>query len=559
MERFQRATRLSAARAKPWWDEEAQKQASDDALPESETLCVLVQNGVKGTRISAVGPDGASEGFWVGMKLADARSMMPHVRVEQHDALADARALKALAHGLLRYSPAVSICGEDGFLLDTTGCDHLFGGENQMLQAMRAGFRKMGFTGRLALADTVGATIALVTCGRDDVHILPKGHDTRPLAALPVEALRLDDDTVTLLKRLGLKTIGDVQPLPRPALARRFRTIQKTKSKNNPAHLAQSVQWRLDQLSGAISEPLICIQEPRPFRATMPCPELALEPEAVGIALERLLPDIFAMLAKAGLGARGIRLTGYRADGGSGYAEVCLSQCAQDPVVVKRLFRDRLERIDCGFGIDLFVLEAFNTEKVQAVQNGMMGTATPQITASSIAAFADIVNHKTNSRAVVKPAPRASHVPERAQHMVKATQDVDWHDTAVARPVLAPRPTRLLSRPEPAEVTAELPDSPPVQFLWRKVLRRVVRSRGPERILPEWWKDELATPGASGIRDYYDVEDSTGLRYWIYRSIRDHAVEEDACDAEGGDEALDDEQKQTAYIRTTQWFVHGLF
>src|SRR5690606_4540027 len=79
------------------------------------------------------------------------------------------------------------------------------------------------------------------------------------------------------------------------------------------------------------------------------------------------------------------------------------------------------------------------------------------------------------------------------------------------------RPLRLLTQPEPIEVIAALPDSPPRQFRWRRLLHRVVRAEGPERISPEWWLGDPRLAG-EGDRDYFRVEDEDGRRFWLYRS-----------------------------------------
>ncbi|MFN7191131.1 MAG: hypothetical protein ACK5U4_06830, partial [Rhodospirillales bacterium] len=50
-----------------------------------------------------------------------------------------------------------------------------------------------------------------------------------------------------------------------------------------------------------------------------------------------------------------------------------------------------------------------------------------------------------------------------------------------------PRPLRLLGYPEPIDVTAELPDAPPLLFRWRRQLHHVAAANGPERIASEWW------------------------------------------------------------------------
>ncbi len=80
---------------------------------------------------------------------------------------------------------------------------------------------------------------------------------------------------------------------------------------------------------------------------------------------------------------------------------------------------------------------------------------------------------------------------------------------------LPPRPLRLLPRPEAIEAVAPVPDHPPVMFRWRRVPHRVRAARGPERIAPEWWRG----PGraAAHTRDYFQVEDTDGARFWLYR------------------------------------------
>ncbi len=53
----------------------------------------------------------------------------------------------------------------------------------------------------------------------------------------------------------------------------------------------------------------------------------------------------------------------------------------------------------------------------------------------------------------------------------------------------APRPLRLLEKPEPIEAIAEVPDGPPLRFRWRRALHEVIAAEGPERIEGAWWSD----------------------------------------------------------------------
>ncbi|MEL6753584.1 MAG: DNA polymerase Y family protein, partial [Pseudomonadota bacterium] len=138
-------------------------------------------------------------------------------------------------------------------------------------------------------------------------------------------------------------------------------------------------------------------------------------------------------------------------------------------------------------------------------------------------------------------APNESHVPERAETREAYSGALpDWPAPCPSNP---PRPLSLFARPEPIDVLAEVPDGPPLNFVWRRVPRRVARADGPERIAPEWWQDAGATadlPGPDGpkrARDYYRIEDEAGRRYWVFR----HGLYEDG---RGGPPA---------------WYVHGLF
>ena len=90
----------------------------------------------------------------------------------------------------------------------------------------------------------------------------------------------------------------------------------------------------------------------------------------------------------------------------------------------------------------------------------------------------------------------------------------------------------LLTRPEPLDVIAEVPDGPPSRFRWRRAPYAVSRCEGPERIACEWWKDGRGYH----TRDYYRVEDEAGYRFWLFR----HGLYERETNA-------------------PKWFMHGLF
>jgi protein ImuB len=83
---------------------------------------------------------------------------------------------------------------------------------------------------------------------------------------------------------------------------------------------------------------------------------------------------------------------------------------------------------------------------------------------------------------------------------------------------LAPRPLRLLTQPEPIEAVAEIPDGPPLRFRWRRALHEVIAADGPERIEGAWWSEHGGRPSGNLARDYFRVEDKSGLRFWLFRA-----------------------------------------
>src|SRR5262249_20160015 len=122
---------------------------------------------------------------------------------------------------------------------------HLLGGEEALLNDLSDRLEEFGFTARAAMAGTWGAAWALARCGATRGGAVACGEEARFSASLPVEGLRLDDAECALLKRLGLRTIGQLFDLPREALR---------------ARLGLSILLRLDQALGRQSEPLSPLQ-----------------------------------------------------------------------------------------------------------------------------------------------------------------------------------------------------------------------------------------------------------------------------------------------------------
>ena len=597
-----------------------------------------------GLRVAAVDARAEATGIVPGIPLADARALVPGVRVVPGDPLADAGELAGLADWCGRYSPwtacdATADAGGGGLWLDVSGCAHLFGGEEALLADLTARLDRLGYTARAALADGPGAAWALARFAPLSAsrlwRVVAPGQSRDALSCLPVAALRLPAETATALERLGLATVGDLEAAPRASLAARFGGVLVT---------------RLDQAMNRRREPI----SPRQPAAAVQARVVFAEPighlDDVRRAARRLVEKVCDDLGRRRHGARKLVLALYRVDSKVATAAIGTARPVRDPHHLARLFAERLDGLDLGFGADAMALSVTRAQPLAPEQlslvsrfrsscdfrhcaqplplvmpglvpgihesksmrcggatwmagtspattnwtsdmpGGLPGPATPfampgpriksggvpDISPSQIARtprkhvdgrdtlgsspgaghdgtggtasvqpppgaagvraapgeadadaaldrLADRLGNRLGAGNVVRFAPRASFLPERAVAAcaplgapaagVPAAVEIPWLRGR-------PRPLCLFLRPEPIEAMAPVSDRPPVLFRWRRRLHRVVWAEGPERLGTEWWREAAlsAMPGASRTRDYFRVEDGDGRRFWLYRN-----------------------------------------
>lgn len=431
---------------------------------------------------------------------------------------ADRAALERLAEWCSRYTPWTAVesasepGGGAGLWLDITGCAHLFGGEEALSRELVARLSRFGLSARLGLADTPGAAWAVAryaTEAAQPVCRVAPGGQAAALAPLPVAALRLPAERAELLRRLGLSRVADLDGLPPAALEPR---------------VGPEVARRLRQALGQADEPVSPRRPVPPHLERLAFGEPIGVPDDLARAVETLLGRLCAGLERAQTGGRRFCLTAYRVDGSLARLALGTARPVREPAHLKRLFAGRLESLDPGFGIEAMTLAAETLEPLSALQMTLAEGAARapaaggQDAALDLGRLVDRLGGRLGFTRVHRLAPRESHLPERC---VAAGPALPHAGARPGRwPQRPPRPVRLLPRPEPIEATAGWPDSPPAQFRWRRLLHRVVRAEGPERLSPEWWLPGDAEPTGTpdGSRDYYRVEDGDGRRYWLFQA-----------------------------------------
>ncbi|MDQ2878218.1 MAG: DNA polymerase Y family protein [Pseudomonadota bacterium] len=488
--------------------------SSRDGVPD-EAPFALVEKCRGVIRLATLDPRALALGLMPGLPLADARARVPGLEVFEADPAADREWIERIADWCERYTPMVALEPPHGVTLDVTGCAHLFGGEIGLADDL---IRRMGcWTDHLrhAFAATPEAAQALAR-----FQTTPATSENAALRGLDVAALRLPDETITALRRAGLKTIGDLASRPSAPIAARF-------GEQATAMLARLLNQADSRIVPRRPVPALC------------CERRLAEPitrtDDVMSVIAALAEEAGQALAARDKGGRRFAIRLFRSDGAVRDLAVDSSLPVRDPAVVARLFRERIETlaspVDPGFGFDMIRMAVPVIEPLAPRQLQLEGDVANE---EALAALIDRLSTRLGPGCIRRFATSDTHIPEKSVRTIparEASSPAAWPMPDAGEP--PSRPIFLFDPPQRVEVMAEVPDGPPRRFRWRRDVYDVIRAEGPERIAPEWWRHAR---GNGLTRDYYRVEDAHGRRFWIFR----HGL----------------------YDRETvdpDWYVHGLF
>lgn len=482
--------------------------------PEGRPLGIYAKEG-GAFLLTGVDARASALGLKLAMSLADARAMQPGMAAMEAEPEEDARTLDHIAAWCERFTPVVVVDAPDGLFLDLTGCAHLFGGEAALRDQIVRRLEAQGFAARAALAPTPGAAWALARFGKAPSC----AHDiVQTLSPLPIEALRLDEDAASLMRRFGMKTIGHLLRAPRSSFT---------------ARAGERAMLRLDQALGRAREALTPRRPAPPVFALRRFLEPLFNVETILIAAEALCGDVVEKLELRGAGARRAALHLFGVDGRDRVIEIAVSRAEREVKPLLRLFREKLnlaaENLNAEFGIEAARLDIVQLERIEGAARALVAVEAGQASAEKIASIVDVLSARLGPKRVLRPHLHATHTPEKAGAWSAALNEKKFAPAKAPGDGVMRRPLTVFAAPQPIETLASVPDGPPIRFRWRRLLREVTRAEGPERISGDWL-------GGARTRDYYRVEDKEGRRYWLYR--------------EGlygeGDEA-------------PRWFLHGLF
>ncbi|MCH7591405.1 MAG: DNA polymerase Y family protein [Planctomycetes bacterium] len=448
-----------------------------------------------------------------GQTLADAKAIAPQLITHDDDPAADRRQLEALAVWAMLLSPVVHIEDSDALFVDVTGCEHLFGGEENLLGQAIDDLRDQGFTAHGAIADTPGAAWAIAHAHPSNRFISTPGQVAVDLLLLPVWSLRIDEKTTAALSLVGVETVASLLHLPRSSLASRF---------------GEAALDRLDQALGDLPE-VLTPYRPEPVlteRCHFGAPTTRMD--ILQEALHRTLERFCETLAKRVAGVSQLFVTFYCPDVETeqGFQTrtvtlpVSLSQPTRSARHLYLLLRVLLDKLRLPAPVDSLMLWTRRVERLDGRQEELF--ATDSRDAKALGDLLDRLAARLGTGAIVKPELLSEHQPERAFRYVPLVGGEKGSRDGGTKGRI--RPLRLLSRPLEVAATTVVPEGPPIAFRVSGEQHIIVNSVGPERIETGWWR------GPHIRRDYYRAATEDGRRCWLFRD-RD----------------------------TARWFLHGWF
>lgn len=489
------------------------------------------------------------------MSLSEATALAP-LEVRAHEEHEDLDQLCELAEQAQQFSPIVGLEQLDkqiwagrhlqqpeSLLLDVTGLASFFGGEEQLLFQVAQWLESQNLLGSLAIGGSIGAAWAMANYAnrksnreprptqqtRPDLSriVIPVGQDSQAISNLPVAALRLEAGTVQALFRLGIRTIRELEQLPRAGMATR---------------LGQTLLDRWDQAIGQKAEPLITLHAQPEWQIEQTLENPTEHREHIAELIRRHSSELTKRLAKRGQGALRV---------------VCrLDLVDVAPLVMQLgLFRptcdaEHLQLLLCGQLEQQFhertagplwrlSLQATMTAPLVWQQADLFeGDALAN--RQQIARLVDNLSSRLGRRQVLRVKVERESQPEQTftqRPMTGRRTDGKEQVTLkkissrLARKRAEPspedplrRPTRLFASPQAIDVVALAPDGLPARFRYQQQAFVIIKHWGPERLESGWWR------GPSVRREYFRVETEHGAWWWIFRNLNSH-----------------------------QWFLHGVF
>ncbi len=431
--------------------------------------------------VTACNAGARSCGVRPGMAVAAASALNAELRILARDPAAERAALERIAACAIQFSSTVSIAAASEVLVEIGGSLRIFGGLHRLWTRIEQELSDQGYACSLACAPTPLAAQFFARAGLP-VRIQHDDALRAGIAQLAVDVLDLSPAAGTLLKDIGVSTIGACLKLPRAELARRA---------------GRELIDALDRALGHAPDPRPAFVPPARFTAALQLPAPVENAPALLFAARRLIGELTGFLAAVGKGAQRLRFELAHEDRSTTSIELDLSTATRDSHHLAAVLHERLERLALPAPAAALRLEGVLLVPLAARNLALLPDAREQ--AETIARLIERLRARLGANAVQGLDTAADHRPEYAWRTAEpgASNQGSW--LPLSRPLwVLDAPRRL----------AEIEDIPqhdgPLALL-----------AGPERIESGWWD------GGDIAREYFVARNSAQSLLWIYREHRE--------------------------------------
>jgi protein ImuB len=261
---------------------------------DAATPGVVVEKG----QVAACTAAARAEGVRRGQRLRDAQRRCPGLVVRERDPDAEGRLFEPVAAAVATLTPRVEVVRPGLCAIPARGPARFHGGEEALRVLVQDTVVEAGHDCGSGVADGLFAAELAARSGQGGV-VVPEGGAAAFLAPYPLSVLDRPE-LADLLRRLGVRTLGDFAALPSGHVAGRFGA------------------------DGALAHRLARGEEPRPIAPVKGAEDLsvrtdfdppAAQADRVVFAAKRLAGELHAGLAAGGLACVRLEITAGFADG----------------------------------------------------------------------------------------------------------------------------------------------------------------------------------------------------------------------------------------------------
>ncbi len=305
--------------------------------PELDRTSVALLSPEEGVRrtVWQVSERAFEAGVRPGQLVSQAVSLCPALTLLEPDPAHYDAAVEQLLESLAQRTPILEPSPERGkVFLGMDGLGRLYGSPpNQVNAVLRCLFQVLpaplvAATRAGWASGTFGAWVAAAHAQPGKPVIVQESDLPRFLARCPVAALPVEEEMVTRLERLGVKTLGELTRLPEPALVAQF---------------GQDGRDALGWATGRRVDPVRPWHRPRPIRVSLDLPTPVGQVSFLHNALDRLLERGLARSTRRGRSIQEMRVTGRLEGGGSWVVEAVLKEPMSTPKKLAFVLRSRIE------------------------------------------------------------------------------------------------------------------------------------------------------------------------------------------------------------------------